>query len=615
VFTSFTYAYLSRARVLAKSIRRRHSDWVIWAVLVDVAPASINDEEWRRDFDYVLDASTLYPGIWFRWIFKHDIVEACTAVKAHALLEIMSRGADKVIYLDPDIAVFDSLQPLIEELDKASIILIPHQAEPNLTEAEILDNEYTSMLTGVFNLGFIGVRNDEQGRRMAKWWASRLFHACYDDKPSGIFTDQKYCDLIPCLFDNVKIERGPGYNVASWNISRRMLEFSRDGGILVNGDTLRFYHFTKINSDGDVMTARYSGNSLAVADIWNWYKRAIKLAEVPGIPENYWFYSKFEDGVKIPRSARIHYRSDPGLMRRFPMPFVVGEGSFRNCLRPNEVASDSKHVARIKDPYTTGADSVGAVIHCYYPELLSEIVELLSAYAGYIKLYVTVGSDRQGRVERILNRSLHPYEIICVENRGRDILPFIRVLPDVLGAGHDYIIKLHTKRSRHRRDGDRWRRELLMSLADPSELAWTIRALNRRSDIGIVGPENHVLNLDAYWGSNESRVRELLARIGASGIVPDPKAFVAGSMFVARKDALSALLSLNLAREEFEEEKGQTDGTLAHAVERLFAFSAAIGGLRVGGKATNAAGTEGGFILGGKSAYGFAPRSDLGGAA
>jgi len=101
LFTSFTYTYLSRARVLAKSVRRRHPDWRLWAVVVDAPPPGFDDSSWRDDFDDVLDVSTLFPGVWSRWIFKHDVVEACTAVKGHALLHLMSEGGDKII---PDYA-------------------------------------------------------------------------------------------------------------------------------------------------------------------------------------------------------------------------------------------------------------------------------------------------------------------------------------------------------------------------------------------------------------------------------------------------------------------------------------------------------------------------------
>lgn len=323
LYTSFTYAYLSRALVLARSVRRRHPDWTLWAIMVDKPPPGFSDDvAWRAAFDHIVDPSGWFGDEWRRWIFKHDVVEACTAVKGHALVHILEQGADKVVYLDPDISIFHDLSEIERRLDHASILLTPHQAEPNTTPEEIHDNEITSMKYGIFNLGFIAVRNDNNGRAMARWWAGRLYEACYDDVPNGIFTDQKYCDHVPGLFDNVEVLRDPGYNVASWNLSRRLLTIAKDGTILINEKyPLRFYHFTKINSEGDVMTDRYAKGRTAVFEVWNWYKRAIVAAEVPGVPKRYWAYGQYEDGVPIPKDARVTFRSTPSLMASIRNPF------------------------------------------------------------------------------------------------------------------------------------------------------------------------------------------------------------------------------------------------------------------------------------------------------
>ncbi len=54
-------------------------------------------------------------------------------------------------------------------------------------------------------------------------------------------------------------------------------------------------------------------------------------------------------------------------------------------------------------------------------------------------------------------------------------------------------------------------------------------------------------------------------------------------MFWLRPAALRPLLDANLDITDFDAESGQHDGTLAHAVERMFALSARAAGMRVVG--------------------------------
>jgi hypothetical protein len=284
----------------------------------------------------VLYADDLEIDRYSAWLFKHDIVEACTAVKGQMLLHLFAMGASKAIYLDPDIAVFHGLDRIIETLDQSSIILTPHQVQPNESESAVKDNELTSLKYGTYNLGFVAVSNDAVGRSFAAWWARQLYFACYDDVPNGIFTDQKWCDMVPALFDRVHVERDAGYNVASWNLSTRRISFGKNGEILVNNTPLKFYHFTKINSAGDVMTEKYAGNNFEAMEVWNWYKRTLFQIDIPGIPGKYWYYNTFDNGVNIPKSIRELYRHRQDLYNYFADPFQSDGDSLFNWIRREE---------------------------------------------------------------------------------------------------------------------------------------------------------------------------------------------------------------------------------------------------------------------------------------
>ncbi|MDR3524555.1 MAG: hypothetical protein P4L66_10675 [Acetobacteraceae bacterium] len=331
-FSSFTFSYLTRAIMLARTLRQVHPDWELWAMMVDTPPPGVDAATVLADFDQVLYPEQLGLDRFSAWLFKHDIVEACTAVKGRMMSYLLESDADKVVYFDPDIAVFHSLDSVLDRLDDHSVLLTPHQVAPNATFGQVRDNELTSLKYGIYNLGFCAVRNDEVGRSFANWWARQLYSACYDEVENGIFTDQKWCDLVPALFPRVYVERDPGCNVASWNLSTRRISFSDDGVILVNNSPLKFYHYTKINSAGDIMTEKYAGDNVEIMEVWNWYKRAIKKVHVDGIPSGYWKYGRFDNGEKIPKSVRVLFRTRDDLYAAFDDPFSTEGNSYYNWL-------------------------------------------------------------------------------------------------------------------------------------------------------------------------------------------------------------------------------------------------------------------------------------------
>lgn len=326
-FTSFNFSYLSKARVFASSLRKHHPDWYILAVISDREPEGFAFEIQNEDFDQVIWTDELFGDDTPSWMFKHDIVELCTAVKGPVLKKLVDSGANKIFYLDPDIVVFESLQPLVDALDEASILLTPHQIDPDSSHRAINDNEMCSLRHGVYNLGFLAIRNDDDGRRFANWWSDRLKYFCYDDIPNGLFVDQRWCDLIPALFDNVAVIRDPGYNVASWNLSNRHLDITRKGEILVNHRPLRFYHFTKLGPIGDLMTQRYAGDNVEVYEIWTWYRFEVERLTDPSIPNKWWHFGTFDNGEEIPKNLRVLFRNREDLQQAFSAPFAAGPGT------------------------------------------------------------------------------------------------------------------------------------------------------------------------------------------------------------------------------------------------------------------------------------------------
>ena len=317
LYTSANLAYLPQALVLLESLRASNPGCRLVLVLVDERP---NDEVTLRlldSFDEVIVARDLFGPGFARWIFGHDVVEACTAVKGRALQVLLDRG--DVVYLDPDMAVFGPLDEFFSELEPVSVLLTPHVMRPEPAGSHHVGNELSALRHGAYNFGMYGVTATVEGRAFADWWTGRLEEYCIDDPASGLFTDQRWGDLIPSLFPSASICRHPGVNVASWNLHQRPFTMSAAGDYLVDGHPLVSYHFTKSRDVGLRISRTKMDDNPLVADLWRWYLERLEV-HTASVPVRRWAYADSADGVPIDRERRRLFRSRWG-MPHLPDPF------------------------------------------------------------------------------------------------------------------------------------------------------------------------------------------------------------------------------------------------------------------------------------------------------
>ena len=323
VFTSIAANYLPKARVLAQSIKQVAPDTHFVLMLVDEAPADFDLE--GEIFDSVMTLHELGLENPTAWAFMHTVVELCTAVKGRVASRLLARdGFDRVFYFDPDMVVFDRFVELEEMLSEVSILLTPHQSEPEESFEAVMDNEMASLKHGVFNMGFFGIADTAEGRRFADWWADRLTDFCVDDIGRGLFTDQKWANLIPCFFDDYRVLRSPAFNVATWNITTRAVTGSREAGIEVNGEPLGFYHFSGFDSgDQALMLNKYGADSRTLAELRAWYVEACEQHGENSQAAQPYGYGVYVDGSVIRPAERRLYRARADLQQAFPNPFVL----------------------------------------------------------------------------------------------------------------------------------------------------------------------------------------------------------------------------------------------------------------------------------------------------
>jgi len=346
-FTSINLHYLAKARVLASSVKRQHPDSTFTLMLCE-RPGHFALDLSAEPFDQVLHVNALsIPAPHLEaWIFGHSVVELCTAVKPFAMRELMRRGKDDiVVYLDPDIQVFSPLDFIAESLKQKGVLLTPHLLEPVPLEEEIHLHEISCLKHGVFNLGFVAAHKD-RGLRFVDWWCDRLLHFCRADIPQGLFTDQRWVDLSPAFFEEVLILRDTACNVASWNVSRRHVTRTADGGYLVNGQPLKFFHFSGFDAGThDKIIQLLQPENQALRTLTEEYRALLCQHGQDTLPDSSWSYGHFDNGRKITGRMRRAYRDSHRMQQQIPAPFAAG-GLFLWCYGKQLLLLGSKWIVR-----------------------------------------------------------------------------------------------------------------------------------------------------------------------------------------------------------------------------------------------------------------------------
>lgn len=262
---------------------------------------------------------------------------------------------------------------------------------------------------------------------------------------------------------------------------------------------------------------------------------------------------------------------------------IIGDEIVSDLSEKEKLVIASKNFVPLED---LAKSKVAIVIHAYYVDLFKDIcLYLENIPLKYTILISVTNEENKIKVaDQLKNlQNVERSEIKIVENKGRDIAPLIIDFAQTINE-FDYICHIHTKKSlRTGSDNLDWREYLYGMLLGSTERVHAILSAFRIDEsIGLIYPETFCEV--PYWGNTWLANKQIaMPLLGKLGVTFDPDAYLdfpAGSMFWARKEAIEPLLSLGLTREDFPEEKGQTDCTLHHTIERLFVSAANSRGLR-----------------------------------
>ena len=221
-------------------------------------------------------------------------------------------------------------------------------------------------------------------------------------------------------------------------------------------------------------------------------------------------------------------------------------------------------------PITKNEKEIAFVFHIFYADIWrEELKPYLDAIKIPYDLFITVPDTMlEEEIIHIFQDCPHVH-LYQTENRGRDVLPFLQILHLIGTDNYQHICKIHTKKSAGRDLGTVWRKLLYYDLIGSNKIVLENLALfENHSDIAMITGKNTVLDSQKYYLGNREKTDTLIAQCQLN--VDEHYTFAGGTMFWVDPKVLEPLVALFRKNTlHFEEEKGQMDNTLAHAIERF----------------------------------------------
>lgn len=267
---------------------------------------------------------------------------------------------------------------------------------------------------------------------------------------------------------------------------------------------------------------------------------------------------------------------------------------WENILRTNHLSDIKKRLCTnfVLPKYVSVSNTknknvqIALVMHLYFEDLIDYCYQYACSMPKDSDIYIT--TDTEGKKKKIEDRfsigEWHSVKIILIENRGRDVSALLIGVAPYL-SNYDYVCFVHDKKVSQLNYGVKgysFSEKCFQNLIGTSTLVSNIISLfESEPNLGILcpPPPNHAdyyITVGCEWGPNFDITKQLAKKLKLSVPISNEKEPIAplGTMFWFRPAALKKLFDYKWKYSDFPEEPNKIDGTILHAVERIYPFVA-----------------------------------------
>jgi rhamnosyltransferase len=228
------------------------------------------------------------------------------------------------------------------------------------------------------------------------------------------------------------------------------------------------------------------------------------------------------------------------------------------------------------------SSSIALVFHAYFLDLLESTSQYVNAMPEQADIYITTDTvNKKEQIEKHFStHKFHKLEVRLIENRGRDVSALLVGVKDVV-MNYDYVCFAHDKKVTQIATGSvgaGFAYQCLEGVLSSEAYVDNVVALfDENPRLGLVTPPppfhaNYFITVGDAWGPNFDGTKELADRLGLN--VPFKKESYPisplGTMFWFRTKGMQKLFDCDWEYTDFPKEPNKSDGTLLHAIERIY---------------------------------------------
>jgi Lipopolysaccharide biosynthesis protein len=228
---------------------------------------------------------------------------------------------------------------------------------------------------------------------------------------------------------------------------------------------------------------------------------------------------------------------------------------------------------------------VALVMHIYFEDLIDIMFDYASSMPEDADIFITTNSQhKKNKIEeKFVHSKCNKVEVRIIENRGRDVSSILVGVKDVIEQ-YEFVCFVHDKKSPYIKPesiGESFAYKCLANTLYNKHFVYNIiETFENNPNLGLLSPPepNHGSYFAAIgneWGPNFKKVKMIANQFNIHVPMSEDKPPIAplGTMFWFRTKAFRNLYDADLQYEDFPQEPNGTDGTILHAIERLYPYA------------------------------------------